>query len=86
MHVNNKSKSEISFKEFEQKMNEHHYFENEWGFYVDIENNKLILIQNNKQNNKQNNNKNEETIYSRLLNKYFVVICIGISIFVLMLI
>jgi hypothetical protein len=82
MHVNNKSKSAISFKEFEQKMNEHHYFENEWGFYVDIENNKLILIQ----NNKQNNNKNEQTIYSRLFNKYFVVICIGVSIFVLMLI
>ncbi len=76
MYTNNKSKSTISFKEFKQKMNEHHYFENEWGFYIDIENNKLFVI--------KNNNKNEETIYSRLFNKYFIVICIGISIFVLM--
>jgi hypothetical protein len=80
--MNNKSKSAISFKEFKQKMNEHHHFENEWGFYVDVENNKLIVIQ----NSKQNNNKNEQTIYSHLLNKYFFVICVGMSIFVLMLI
>jgi hypothetical protein len=76
--MNNKSKSAISFKEFKQKINEHHHFENEWGFYVDIENNKLFVI--------QNSNKNEKTIYSRLFNKYFIVICIGVSIFVLMLI
>lgn len=80
MYINNKSKSAISFKEFKQKMNEHHHFENEWGFYVDIENNKLFVIK----NNKQNSNKNEQTIYSRLFNKYFIVICIGVSIFVLM--
>lgn len=79
MRINVKSKSAVSFKEFKQKMNEHNHFENEWGFYVDVENNKLIVIQ----NSKQNNNKNEQTIYSRLLNKYFIVICIGISIFVL---
>jgi hypothetical protein len=82
MYINIKSKSAISFKEFKEKMNEHHHFENEWGFYVDIEYNKLFLIQ----NSKQNNNKNEKTIYSRLFNKYFIVICIGLSIFVLMLI
>ena len=82
MYINNKSKSAVSFKEFKQKMNEHHHFENEWGFYVDIENKKLFLIE----NSKNNNNKNEQTIYSRLLNKYFVEICIGITIVVLMLI
>jgi len=33
-----KSKSAISFTEFKNKFNEHNTFENDWGFYIDIEN------------------------------------------------
>jgi hypothetical protein len=44
MHI--KSKSAISFNEFKKQINEHHDFENDWGFYIDIDNN------NNNNNNK----------------------------------
>lgn len=33
------SKSAITFKEFEKKINEFHDFGNEWGLYIDIEKN-----------------------------------------------
>lgn len=32
-----KSKSAITFYEFQNKMNEHNDFENEWGHFIDIE-------------------------------------------------
>ena len=69
--MNIKSKSSMTFKEFKQKINEYQQFENEWGFYVDIESNKMILI------------KNEETFYSHVFNKYTILICFGIFIFII---
>ena len=53
MHIY-KSKSAISFNEFKKQINEHHDFENDWGFYIDIDNI-------NNSNNNNNNNDNEFT-------------------------
>ena len=53
----NKSKSTITFKEFEKKINENNTFENDWGFYVDIDdNNKVLKNIYISYNNKINNN------------------------------
>jgi hypothetical protein len=62
----NKSKSSSTFKEFENKINEHNTFENDWGFYIDIDTNKVLKINNN--NNNNNNN---------FCNKYSTIISIA---------
>ncbi len=85
MHIY-KSKSAISFNEFKKQINEHHDFENDWGFYIDIDN-----INNNNSNNINNNNDNEfkenqESIYIQIFNKYYVLISIGISILIILII
>jgi len=42
----NKSKSSISFKEFKKKINENNTFENDWGFYIDIDDNNNKVLKN----------------------------------------
>jgi hypothetical protein len=37
-----KSKSAITFKEYKHKIGKLNKFDNDWGFYVDIETNKVI--------------------------------------------
>jgi hypothetical protein len=37
-----KSKSAITFKEYKHKINKLNKIDNDWGFYVDIETNKVI--------------------------------------------
>lgn len=69
--MNIKSKSSMTFKEFKQKINECQQFENEWGFYFDIESNKMFLV------------KNEESFYSIIFNKYTILICFGIFILII---
>ena len=73
--MNIKSKSSMTFKEFKQKINEYQQFENEWGFYFDIESNKMFLI--------KNDGKNEESFYSIIFNKYTILICFGIFILII---
>jgi hypothetical protein len=77
MHIY-KSKSAISFNEFKKQINEHHDFENDWGFYIDIDN-----INNNNDNEFK---ENQESIYIQIFNKYYVLISIGISILIILII
>lgn len=77
MHIY-KSKSAISFNEFKKQINEHHDFENDWGFYIDIDN-----INNNNSNEFK---ENQESIYIQIFNKYYVLISIGISILIILII
>ena len=78
----NKSKSTITFKEFEKKINEHNTFENDWGFYIDIDDNNKVLKNisvsyNINNNNINNNNNNLCSKYSTIINiSLFTIIII----------
>jgi hypothetical protein len=67
--VYNKSKSLLTFKEFEKKINEHNTFENDWGFYIDIDNNNNKILKNisNSYNNININNNNFFSKYSTVI-------------------
>lgn len=77
----NKSKSSISFKEFKKKINENNTFENDWGFYIDTDNNNKVLknISISYNNNKINTNNfcsKYSTIISIVLFSVIIIIII----------
>ncbi len=90
MHIY-KSKSAISFNEFKKQINEHHDFENDWGFYIDIDNinnnnNNINNINNINNNNDNEFKENQESIYTQIFNQYYVLISISISILIILII
>ena len=74
-----------SFKEFENKINEYYTFENDWGFYIDTDSNKILKnitnTNTNTNTNHHNNNNNNfcskySTIISIVLFSFIIVIII----------
>jgi len=70
-----KTKSHITFKEFEKKANEVFEFGNDWGFYIDIETNTKLFDTNyvankHKQKFSYYSNKKENIVYNKEKYKY----------------
>jgi hypothetical protein len=66
----NKSRS---FKEFENKINEYYTFENDWGFYIDTDSNKILK---NITNTNTNTNINHHNNNNNFCSKYSTIISI----------
>ena len=85
-----KSKSAITFKEYKHKIDK---LNNDWGFYVDIETNKVInkkidlFIKNDTEENDEENDENDEfKEYDNIFNscnKYLFFISISLFILII---
>jgi len=61
-----KSKSAITFKEFQNKLNEVNNFENDWGHFYDPDNNNSIMFQDNLFNLKKREIKKENKLEDKI--------------------
>ena len=84
-----KSKSAISFTEFKNKINEHNTFENDWGFYIDIEN-EIHNITNKKNSNDfdklDKKGGNYILFNNNLCNNYLIICCVSFFMMVIVII
>lgn len=82
-----KSKSAISFTEFKNKFNEHNTFENDWGFYIDIENeiNNIINKKNSNEFDKFEKLEKKSSNYN-LCDNYLIICCVSFFMIVIVIV